>query len=83
MVNNGENINDISVLSGASGSMNFMQRNTAPNRAQNSMMIESRGGAVKKKKKVEAPRVANGSVLTSNFTKIGNYVGTDEPHQFT
>lgn len=46
-------------------------------------MIESRGGIVKKKKKNDAPRGANGSVLTSNFTKIGNYVGTDEPHQFT
>jgi hypothetical protein len=45
------------------------------------MLIESRGGGIKKKKKADAPRVANGSVLTSNFTKIGNYVGTDEqPH---
>jgi hypothetical protein len=81
MLNKGDNINDISVLSAASGSMSFMQRNTAPNRpVQNSMLNESRGGPVKKKKKADAPRVANGSVLTSNFTKIGNYVGTDEPH---
>jgi len=42
------------------------------------MLIESRGGVVKKKKKNDAPRGANGSVLTSNFTKIGNYVGTEE-----
>jgi hypothetical protein len=27
MLNNGENVNDISVLSAASGSMGFMQRN--------------------------------------------------------
>ena len=44
------------------------------------MLIEKGGGAVKKKKKADAPRVANGSVLNSNFAKIGNYVGNDEPH---
>jgi hypothetical protein len=79
MLNNGDNMNDISVLSGASGSMSFMQRNAQPNRAvHNSMMIESRGNIAKKKKKNDAPRGTNGSVLTSNFTKIGNFVGTEE-----
>jgi hypothetical protein len=42
------------------------------------MMIESRGNVAKKKKKNDAPRGTNGSVLTSNFTKIGNFVGTEE-----
>jgi hypothetical protein len=40
-------------------------------------MIESRAGGVKKKKK-DAPRGANGSVLTSNFTKVGNFVSSEE-----
>ena len=85
MINNGENVNDISVLSAASQSMSFMQRNNNQNNraVHNSMMIESRPGAIKKKKK-DAPRGANGSVLTSNFTKIGNFVSSeDAPHQFT
>jgi hypothetical protein len=78
MMNNNDNINDISVLSAASQSMSFMQRNTTTNKnVHNSMMIESRGGGVKKKKK-DAPRGANGSVLTSNFTKVGNFVNSEE-----